>query len=87
MTEAKKTASAQIDDILLNRAGPYRTDDGWAHGTTKKIQPAVHKDIEKLNAENESLSAKDRPKPIRKLGANAITKRLARLTRMNARPS
>jgi hypothetical protein len=87
MTEAKKTASAQIDDILLNRAGPYRTDDGWAHGTTKKIQPAVHKDIEKLNAENESLPHKGRPKPIKKLGANAITRRLARLKRTIVRPS
>jgi hypothetical protein len=86
-TKANKTGSAKIDEIILNRADPYRTEDGWEHGTTKKIQPDVDKDIEKLNAENESLPHKGRPKPIKKLGANAITRRLARLKRTIVRPS
>jgi hypothetical protein len=80
MNKAKKTRSAQKDEIILNRAAPYRTDDGgWKHGTTKKIQPHVNEDIVKLNAENESLPLKDRPKPIRKLGLRAISSRLERL--------
>jgi hypothetical protein len=86
-TRATKNASAKINEIILNRAGPYSTDDGWEQGTPKKILPDVHKDIEKLNAENESLPPKRRPKPIKKLKVNTVTRRLARLTRMNVRPS
>jgi hypothetical protein len=86
-TKAKKTASAQTDKIILNRAGPCRPDGGWAHGTPKNILRDVHKDIERHNAESKSLPPKDRPKPIKKLGVNAITRRLARLKRMNVRPS
>lgn len=79
--EAKKTASAQIDEILLDCAGPYRTDDGWAPGTPKKIRPGVLREIKKRNADNELLPPKGRPKPIKNLGVNAITKRLARLSK------
>jgi hypothetical protein len=91
-TLAKKTASAQVDEIILNRAGPYRTDDGWAHGTPKKIQPAVERDIGKLNAERraacESLPHKKRRfSPIPKLEASAISHRLNRLKRTIVRPS
>ena len=67
-TKANKTASAQVNEIILKHACPHRTEDGWEHGTPKKIQPGVHKDIDKLNAENESLPPKGRPKPIKKLG-------------------
>jgi hypothetical protein len=95
-TKAKKTDSAQIDEIILNRASPHRTDDGgWERGTLKKIQPDVERDVNKINAErraaHESLPDKKRQKrPVRlipNLEPNTISRRLARLKRTIVRPS
>jgi hypothetical protein len=85
-TEAKKTASAQVDKIILKHAEPYRTEEGWKHGTTKKMLKDVNEEIDKLNAENESLPPKVRPKPIKNLGESALSHRLARLKRTIVRP-
>ena len=92
-TKAKKTDSAQIDEIILNRAFPYRTENGWEHGTPKEIQPDVNRDINKLNAErsaaHESHPDKKRQKRrvrlIPNLEPNTISRRLARLKRTNVR--
>jgi hypothetical protein len=95
-TKARKTDSALINEIILNRASPYRTDDGgWERGTLKKIQLDVEEDIKKINAErraaHESLPDKKRQKRrvrlIRDLEPNTISRRLARLKRTIVRPS
>jgi hypothetical protein len=91
-THTKKTGSAQIDEIIMKHAGPYRTEDGWQHGTPKNIRPAVNRGIDKLNAErraaHESLPHKKRRfRLIPNLESNTINRRLNRLKRTIVRPS
>jgi hypothetical protein len=50
-THATEIASALVDEIILKRACPHRTNDGWKRGTPGKIEPGVNRDIKKRNAE------------------------------------